>query len=136
MPESGRSPVGSGSEVLSPMRMISISGSAATAAACGCLAHSACVRAMPPAPLNAVINIPEEFKNDFRVITMDQRNAAGGELTGSVPVDDPWGAFAADQLGLMDHLGIRQFFFFGNCIGGPFAMKLMERAPQRVVAAL
>ena len=25
---------------------------------------------------NAVINIPEEFKNDFRVITMDQRNAA------------------------------------------------------------
>ena len=50
MPESGRSPVGSGSEVLSPMRMISISGSAATAAACGCLAHSACVRAMPPVP--------------------------------------------------------------------------------------
>ena len=85
---------------------------------------------------NAVINIPEEFKNDFRVITMDQRNATGGESTGPVPVDDPWGAFAEDQLGLMDHLGIRQFFFFGNCIGGPFAMKLMERAPQRVVAAL
>ena len=42
----------------------------------------------------AVINIPEEFKNDFRVITMDQRNAAGGESTGPVPVDDPWGAFA------------------------------------------
>ncbi len=85
---------------------------------------------------NAVINIPEEFKNDFRVITMDQRNATGGESTGPVPVDDPWGAFADDQLGLMDHLGIRQFFFFGNCIGGPFAMKLMERAPQRVVAAM
>jgi pimeloyl-ACP methyl ester carboxylesterase len=85
---------------------------------------------------NAVINIPEEFKNDFRVITMDQRNATGGESTGPVSVDDPWGAFADDQLGLMDHLGIRQFFFFGNCIGGPFAMKLMERAPQRVVAAL
>ena len=85
---------------------------------------------------NAVINIPEEFKNDFRVITMDQRNATGGESTGPVPADDPWGAFADDQLGLMDHLGIRQFLFFGNCIGGPFAMKLMERAPQRVVAAL
>src|SRR5215813_6899525 len=77
---------------------------------------------------NAVINIPEEFKNDFRIITMDQRNATGGESTGPVSVDDPWGAFADDQLGLMDHLGIRQFFFFGNCIGGPFAMKLMERA--------
>jgi pimeloyl-ACP methyl ester carboxylesterase len=84
----------------------------------------------------AVINIPDEFKNDFRVITMDQRNATGGESTGPVPVDDPWGAFASDQLGVMNHLGIDKFFFFGNCIGGPFAMKLMERAPQRVVAAI
>src|ERR1700733_8566434 len=84
----------------------------------------------------AVINIPEEFKNDFRVITMDQRNATSGESTGPVPSDDPWGAFADDQLGVMDHLGINKFFFFGNCIGGPFAMKLMEGAPQRVVAAI
>ncbi len=84
----------------------------------------------------AVINIMEEFKNDFRIITMDQRNATGGESAGPVAVDDPWGAFADDQLGVMDHLGINRFFFFGNCIGGPFAMKLMERAPQRVVAAL
>jgi pimeloyl-ACP methyl ester carboxylesterase len=83
-----------------------------------------------------VINIPEEFKNDFRVITKDQRNATSGESTGPVPVDDPWGAFASDQLGVMDHLGIDKFFFFGNCIDGPFAMKLMERAPQRVVAAI
>jgi len=84
----------------------------------------------------AVINIVEEFKNDFRVITMDQRNATNGESTGPVPVANPWDAFADDQLGVMDHLGIRQFMFFGNCIGGPFAMKLMERAPQRVVAAI
>jgi len=84
----------------------------------------------------AVINIVDELKNDFRVITMDQRNATNGESTGPVPVDNPWDAFADDQLGLMDHLGIRQFFFFGNCIGGPFALKLMERTPQRVVAAV
>ncbi len=84
----------------------------------------------------AVINIMEEFRNDFRVITMDQRNATNGESTGPVAVDNPWDAFADDQLGVMDHLGIGQFFFFGNCIGGPFAMKLMERAPQRVVAAV
>ena len=84
----------------------------------------------------AVINAMEEFKSDFRCITMDQRNATGGESTGPIPVDDPWGAFADDQLGLMDHLGIRQFFFFGNCIGGPFALKLMERAPDRVVAGV
>ena len=40
---------------------------------------------------NAVINIPEEFKNDFRVITMDQRNATGGESIGPIPADDPTG---------------------------------------------
>jgi len=85
---------------------------------------------------NAVINAMEAFKNDFRVITMDQRNATGGESTGPVPVEDPWGAFADDQLGLLDHLGVRQFFFFGNCIGGSFALKLMERAPDRVVAGV
>ena len=84
----------------------------------------------------AVINARDEFKSDFRCITMDQRNATGGESTGPIPVDDPWDAFADDQLGLMDHLGIRQFFFFGNCIGGSFALKLMERAPDRVVAAV
>ena len=59
----------------------------------------------------AVINAMEEFKSDFRCIAMDQRNASGGESTGPIPVDDPWGAFADDQLGLMDHLGIRQFLF-------------------------
>src|SRR5262245_47058252 len=84
----------------------------------------------------AVINAMEEFKNDFRCITMDQRNATGGESTGPVPVDKPWDAFADDQLGLMDHLGISQLFFFGNGIGGPFALKVMQRAPDRVVAAV
>src|SRR5215471_17985971 len=84
----------------------------------------------------AVINAMEEFKNEFRCITMDQRNAIGGESTGPIPGNDPWGAFADDQLGLLDHLGVRQFVFFGNCIGGSFALKLMERAPDRVVAGV
>ena len=48
----------------------------------------------------------------------------------------PWGAFADDQLGLMDHLGIDRFLFMGYCIGGPFALKLIERAPERVAAAV
>src|SRR3984893_3913890 len=84
----------------------------------------------------AVINTMEEFKGDFRCITMDQRNATGGESTGPIPVDDPWGAFADDQLGLMDHLGVRQFFVMGYCIGGPLGLKLMERARERVLAGV
>lgn len=85
---------------------------------------------------SAVINAMDEFKDDFRCITMDQRNANGGESTGPLAVDDPWGGFADDQLGLMDHLGIREFAFMGYCIGGCFAGKLIERAPERIVAAV
>ena len=84
----------------------------------------------------AVINAMEEFKNDFRCITMDQRNANGGESTGPVPTENAWDAFADDQLGLMDHLGIREFFYMGYCIGGCFAGKLLSGRPQRVVAAV
>jgi pimeloyl-ACP methyl ester carboxylesterase len=67
---------------------------------------------------------------------MDQRNANSGLSTGPVSVDNPWDAFADDQLGLMDHLGIREFFYMGYCIGGCFAGKLLQRAPDRVVAAV
>ena len=67
----------------------------------------------------AVFNAVEAFKNEFRCITMDQRNAHGGESTGPVQVEDPWGAFADDQLGVMDHLGIQEFMVLGCCIGGP-----------------
>ena len=82
-----------------------------------------------------VINVFEDLSDEFRCITMDQRNAGGGS-TGPVQVDDPWGAFADDQLSLLDHLGVQQFVFIGFCIGVPFALKLMERAPNRIVAAV
>src|SRR5215469_8398955 len=93
---------------------------------------NSCVGKWPTAVFNAM----EEFKNDFRCITMDQRNANGGESTGPVPVDNAWDAFADDQLGLMDHLGIRQFLYMGYCIGGCFAGKLLQRAPNRISAAV
>lgn len=85
---------------------------------------------------NAVFNAMEAFEGDFRCITMDQRNANEGESTGPLDTDDPWGAFADDQLGLMDHLGIGEFAYMGYCIGGCFAGKLIERAPERVAAAV
>jgi pimeloyl-ACP methyl ester carboxylesterase len=84
----------------------------------------------------AVYNFFDAFKNDFHVITMDQRNANQGESTGPLDTTDPWGAFADDQLGLMDHLGIGEFMALGCCIGGPFVLKLIEWAPRRVVAGV
>ena len=38
----------------------------------------------------AVFHAMEVFKDDFRCITMDQRNANGGESSGPFAVDDPW----------------------------------------------
>ena len=38
----------------------------------------------------AVFNAMEAFKDDFCCITMDQRNANGGESTGPIPISDPW----------------------------------------------
>ena len=84
----------------------------------------------------SAFNAFETYSDEFRCITMDQRNAVGGESKGPLAVDDPWGAFADDQLGLMDHLGIDTFFFMGFCIGSCFAFKLMERAPDRVLACV
>jgi pimeloyl-ACP methyl ester carboxylesterase len=78
----------------------------------------------------------EEFKNEFRVITADLRNANAGESTGPLEVDRPWDAFTDDHIGVMDHLGIDRFMVLGFCIGGPFIWNLLERAPDRVVAAV
>jgi len=84
----------------------------------------------------AVYNFFDAFKDEYRVITMDQRNANEGESAGPLDTTDPWGAFADDQLGLMDDLGVREFMALGCCIGGPFVLKLMERSPGRVLAGV
>ena len=83
-------------------------------------------------PFNAM----EAFKDEYRCITMDLRNANSGQSSGPVQVEKPWDAYADDQLGLMDHLGIQEFIVLGCCIGGPFVLKLMERAPDRIVAGV
>ena len=78
----------------------------------------------------------DEFKDEFRVISADLRNAKGGESSGPLETDRPWDAYTDDQLGLMDHLGIRQFLVLGFCIGGPFIWNMLQRAGDRVIAAI
>ncbi|HEU4369629.1 MAG TPA: alpha/beta fold hydrolase [Methylomirabilota bacterium] len=65
----------------------------------------------------------------------DLRNANPGRSSGPLEIDRPWDAYTDDQLGLMDHLGIREFLVMGFCIGGPLIHNLIRRAPERVVAA-
>ena len=78
----------------------------------------------------------DEFKDEYRCIAADLRNADGGQSTGPLEIDRPWDAFADDQFGVMDHLGIGRFMVLGFCIGGPFIWNLMKRAPGRIVAAV
>ncbi len=85
---------------------------------------------------NHAFNPMEEFSDSFRCIAMDLRNANGGQSEGPVDVERGWDAFADDQLGLMDHLGIEKFMVMGFCIGGPFCWNLLQRAPDRVVASI
>ena len=77
-----------------------------------------------------------EFKNEFRCITADLRNAPDGQSSGPVEVDRPWDSHTDDQLALMDHLGIKRLMVLGYCIGGPFIWNLLKRAPDRVVAGV
>jgi pimeloyl-ACP methyl ester carboxylesterase len=80
-------------------------------------------------------NPMERYKGDFRCICADLRNANPGQSSGPLESDRPWDAYADDQLGLLDHLGIREFMVMGFCIGGPMILNLIRRAPERVVAA-
>ena len=82
----------------------------------------------------AAINPLTAYAGQYQMIAMDQRNA--GRSAGPLETGDPWGGYAADQLAVMDHLGIGRFLVFGCCIGGPFILKLLELAPDRVVAAV
>ena len=78
----------------------------------------------------------EEFKGEYRCIASDLRNANGGQSSGPLEIDRPWDGYTDDHLGVMDHLGIEKFMVLGFCIGGPFIWNLLERAPDRIVAAV
>ncbi len=75
----------------------------------------------------------DQLADKFKVVAMDQRNA--GASTAPVTAGDSWHTYTADQLGLMDHLGIDQFHVAGMCIGGPYSLGLIEAAPKRVLSA-
>ncbi len=78
----------------------------------------------------------DEFKGEYRTIASDLRNANTGQSSGPLEVDRPWDMYTDDHIGLMDHLGIDKFMVMGFCIGGPLVWNLIERAPNRVVAAV
>jgi len=81
-------------------------------------------------------NPMQEFKDEYRCIAADLRNANGGQSSGPLEIERPWDSHADDHLALMDHLGIDKFMVHGFCIGGPLIWNLLRRAPNRIVAAV
>jgi pimeloyl-ACP methyl ester carboxylesterase len=76
----------------------------------------------------------QQFAAQFRVIAMDQRNA--GRSFAPITADDGWDSYAEDQFALLDHLGISRCHLLGGCIGGAFALALIDAAPQRIASAV
>jgi pimeloyl-ACP methyl ester carboxylesterase len=81
-------------------------------------------------PLNPI----EAFSDEFRVIAMDQRNA--GQSSGPLRTGDAWGMLAADQLAVLDAVGVQQAHTIGCCIGCSFILKLCQVAPERVTSGI
>jgi pimeloyl-ACP methyl ester carboxylesterase len=84
--------------------------------------------------LNMPWNPRTALSGGHRVIGMDQRNA--GRSTAPISADDGWDTYTADQLALLNHLGIDRCHVVGMCIGGPYIMNLLTTAPERFSAAV
>src|SRR5438045_3150440 len=82
------------------------------------------------AGLSNPFNPIEEFKDEFRCIASDLRNANGGQSSGPLEIDRPWDAYTDDHLGLMDHVRIDKFMVLGFCIGCPFIWNLLRGSPD------
>ncbi len=77
---------------------------------------------------------PADGGTGFQVIAMDQRNA--GASRGPITAADGWPTYTADQLALLDHLGVERFAVAGMCIGGSYIMALQAAAPDRFAAGV
>jgi len=77
-----------------------------------------------------------EFAARYRVIAMDQRNAASGRSRAPITARDGWHSYAADHIALLDHLRIDRCHLYGQCIGGSFIMSLLKAQAERIACAV
>lgn len=81
----------------------------------------------------SAFNPMEALASDFRVIAMDQRNAYRSYAPLKVT---SWDDMVADQLALLDHLGIQRAHVMGGCIGSSYCFRIMHDASDRISAAV
>src|SRR5687767_8281965 len=85
---------------------------------------------------SAPIKPVPEWSSTYRVIVMDQRNAAGGRSRAPISAKDGWQTYASDHIAVLDHLKIDKCHLFGQCIGGSFIFSMLKAQPQRVASAV
>ncbi len=76
---------------------------------------------------------PFEFADEFTVIGMDQRNAEHSPAPLAAPT---WEDHIADQLAVLDAVGIGRALLWGGCIGVAYVLRFVQEAPHRVVGAV
>lgn len=76
----------------------------------------------------------ERLDDTYRLIAMDQRNA--GRSSAPIRAEDSWATYTADQIALLDHLGIGECHVLGMCIGGPLIAGLLTAHQGRFRSAV
>lgn len=76
---------------------------------------------------------PFDFADEFMVIGMDQRNAEHSPAPLAAPT---WEDHVADQLAVLDAVGVERALLWGGCIGVAYVLRFIQEAPARVVAAV
>lgn len=80
------------------------------------------------------IDPTRQLSDQFKVISMDQRNA--GRSRAPVSGEDGWVAYTGDHLALLDHLSIDRTHLMGGCIGSSYCLSFCAAAPDRATAAV
>ena len=82
---------------------------------------------------NSAIQPIREFASEFLVIAMDQRNAGRS----FAPLVAPrYEEMVADQLAVLNELGITRAHVMGGCIGVAYCLRILAEAPARIMAAV
>jgi pimeloyl-ACP methyl ester carboxylesterase len=76
---------------------------------------------------------PFDYADEFMVIGMDQRNAEHSPAPLAAPT---WEQHAADQVAVLDAVGVERSLLWGGCIGVAYALRFIKEAPKRAAGAV
>ena len=76
---------------------------------------------------------PFEYADEFQVIGMNQRHAQDSPAPLAAP---DWDVLVADQLAVLDAVGVGQTLLWGGCIGVAYVLRFIQERPAAVTGAV